>query len=166
MQTIEQQIKEEMDAIRDGITGITRLVAKKAYEKIVDKSPVWTGSYISSHRIGINQRSAEGPTYRAPEDPMDVGSFYDPRCSYDEEMWLHDEAIAKSSETSQLQEPGVIYISNEVEHSMEVEASPLQYDAYGHGYREAQEVAKVLCEKAKNIPANSMRIFKSEGIKG
>jgi hypothetical protein len=45
------------------IKELVKEVAKQAIELMVMISPVWTGSYVSSHRIGFNQENASGPTY-------------------------------------------------------------------------------------------------------
>jgi len=37
------------------VTNVTKAIVKDVYTRIVNKSPVWTGSYVSSHRIGIDK---------------------------------------------------------------------------------------------------------------
>jgi hypothetical protein len=56
----DRQIKIEIDAIEDQLKETAYKAADKAMEKLAKESPVWSGTYVSSHRVGLNSKN-DGP---------------------------------------------------------------------------------------------------------
>jgi hypothetical protein len=57
--------KEALD-IEDDIKPLVKQAAKRLCHEVADSlvgaSPIWSGSFLASHRVGINKESPEGPT--------------------------------------------------------------------------------------------------------
>jgi hypothetical protein len=75
------------------IKELVKEVAKEAIELLVRISPVWTGSYVSSHRIGFNEEDASGPTYINQEVPP--GSMFPIKLSSGEAIAIKKQIEAK-----------------------------------------------------------------------
>ena len=55
---VTQQLEAELKQITDSANEFRKDMARKAFASVVEKSPVKTGSYVSSHRVGIKASAA------------------------------------------------------------------------------------------------------------
>ena len=123
----DQQIKIEIDAVKDQLK-------ETAYEAIdyamrmlaFNYSPVWAGSYVLSHRIGINGKNDSGPTNKNPTGIML------PKISSAEAKAHRAKAASRVKgrlRLSQMPDEGTLSIYNNIAHAILVEVLPDKYMA-------------------------------------
>ena len=123
----DQQIKIEIDAAKDQLK-------KTAYEAIdyamrmlaFEYSPVWSGGYVLSHRVGINGRNDTGPTIKG------IAGVIPPKVSIAQAKEYRARAalrVKSRIRLSQMSDDGVLSIYNNSPHAFMVEVLPDKYMA-------------------------------------
>ena len=125
----KQIMEKEINDFGDGIDDEIRRLAVLGFETTVDRSPLWSGSYILSHRISINGTPVAPPTnvkvYAVGADGQPVGRF--PMRAEQINPGLprqyRDKARSEAQKIHTHQGPITeIEISNDIEYAIAVEA--------------------------------------------
>lgn len=125
----DQQINKQIDAIRLRLKKVTLEAADYAMERLANQfSPVWTGTYILSHRVGINGMTDSGYTNKIPPGlaPGDIP----PKVSAGEIMAYRITAAGRvKSKISirKMPDSGRLVIYNQSPMAMHVETLPDKY---------------------------------------
>ena len=125
-QKFDREIKSELDSVRKQL--------KETIYKTVDYgmkllafqySPVWTGSYVLSHRIGINGKDDIGPTIKSSGLAPGI---IPPRISKTKEESYRKKAASRTkTRLNDLPDKGKITIYNSSPHALLVEVLPDKY---------------------------------------
>jgi len=91
--------------VKGAIAGVIKKTVEECYREIVDTSPWETGSYISSHRIGINAVDGSDTVF-SKENPTSKAA-------------AQAQALTELSKLTGLQDTDIVYISNSVGFSNE-----------------------------------------------
>lgn len=103
-----------------------------ALQGVIERTPVWTGSYLLSHRVGINAKSTEPPTYinQHPEfNGLTPG----------EEEAYRQKAMMQANKIQTAQNINSVWVSNGIGHAPDVEyigwpSGKPPYHTYGLTY--------------------------------
>ena len=131
----EKKLYESVDAAANIAREALRAVAKEAVETLVGASPVWSGSYLASHRVAVGETTpviTEGPTNMQKYSNIDTGgiqwgNFLPNRLSDVESQALQMQVHAKldqqiDSGINMLPNGiGVVVIGNSIDHADDVE---------------------------------------------
>lgn len=98
--------------IEDEITEDIKTSVRKIYGQLLIASPIWTGSYILSHRILFNEEVTKGPVIR----------IADPRAGKPDDGGALLGARKQLRKTDEFRLGDTIIIRNEVPHARIVEA--------------------------------------------
>lgn len=115
------------EALNDVLGKTLRITAKHIAGLGIIISPVWTGSYVLSHRIGINKPSTRKPTRNWPEDSEFVDPRYPPKATRAEAARIKARARKELKKVAGAKAGDKVIISNTINHADEVEDI--------HGYR-------------------------------
>lgn len=117
----------------------TRLkaVSKKIYNSLMEVgkrdggggSPVWTGSYLVSHRISVDNAYVRPPTYRFDIPHMDKFGIIPPKISLAEEIALREEMKGQLSIIDGIKGADTVTFLNRIGHREIVEEG-LDYQTY------------------------------------
>ena len=90
-------------------------------------SPVWSGSYLASHRISFDEEPVMGPTYRY--ESMGLDMMFPRKISETEEAMLRTTVSAMGTKLDNVKDVKTVTISNEIGHS-EIVEDVLEYKVY------------------------------------
>jgi len=137
LQQLSIQFEQAKKEITQTAEAIVKTAATEVYESIVKKSPICTGSYVLSHRIGINFENSSPPT-RVNQELQNI-------CIQDEAVkhLLRQQAMMAMSIIKTAQHVQSIIVSNAIEHAIDVEyigwpVTPA-YHVYGLTYLEIKQ---------------------------
>ena len=123
----DQQIKIEIDAVKDQLKETAYEAVDYAMQMLAFQySPVWAGSYVLSHRIGINGKNDAGPTAKS------VPGVIPPKVSLSEAKAYRAQAalrVKNRVKLSIMPEEGTLTIYNDSLHALLVEVLPDKYMA-------------------------------------
>jgi len=132
---LSKQFFQANEEIRQKCQAAVRTVAHEVYNHIVNNTPIWTGSYMLSHRVGINQKSSEPPTYVNQEEGF-LGLAPGQADEY------RSRAYSRILDLSIQDNIQFVYISNDIGHAADVEyigwANTPAYHVYGKAYLRAK----------------------------
>jgi hypothetical protein len=120
---------EEIQAIRNRLKKAALEAADYAMKQLAFKfSPVWTGTYVSSHRVGIDGKTDSGYTNRAPINllPGQIPQKADPAAA----ILYREQAASRVREKINIKNmpnSGKIIIYNQCPMALEVEVLPDKY---------------------------------------
>jgi len=113
----DAEIDEFVDGLEDAIEVVVKETAKTAMKEVVSRSPIWSGAYILSHRVGVNGKSSRGPVRL---DIVTDGGF-PPKMSSVEAEKAKQAALSELNRLRTVHGVKSIVISNEAQHALEVE---------------------------------------------
>ena len=107
LEQFKKSIREQRDRIEDRFVRDLREIASLAFKTAVGFSPVDTGSYVTSHRIGIGHIDPSFTLHFTPGANMSA---------------MKAEALSRElSKIEAINKVSVIYLSNRVPHAINVE---------------------------------------------
>lgn len=121
----DQQIKIEIGAVERQLKETAYEAADFAMRRLaLEYSPIWTGSYISSHDVNLNNAGSLGTTIK------NIPGVIPPKVSLAEANSLRKQAASKVRQKikiSQMPNNGSLNIHNTSAHAMLVETLPDMY---------------------------------------
>jgi hypothetical protein len=91
------------------------------YRHLVDVSPIWSGSYVLSHRVKLGDMPARPPTNIKRPDPK--GGIYPLKVSDERAARFRRSALVELNKLKRQEKNVPITIENDISHSLIVEAT-------------------------------------------
>jgi hypothetical protein len=126
--------EKDKQLIRDQVQLAARNLAVTAYVEIVNRSPIWAGDYILSHRIGIGKESSVPPidTRIGFKPEENSGLNYIPEASGEAKTAMLAAAAAQIGQIETAKAFENIHISNDNAHAMAVETTGTPRNPQGY----------------------------------
>jgi len=128
---LSKQFDRASEEINQSCQIAIKNIATEVYAQVIENTPIWTGSYLLSHRVGINGKSSEPPTY-TNQDIEFTGLSQDTVSAYKDQAWKRILSIETSEQIES------VYISNDIGHAAHVEyigwTMTPAYHVYGKAY--------------------------------
>jgi hypothetical protein len=123
----DQQIKIEIDAVEKQLKETVYEVLDYAMRMLaLNYSPIWSGSYVLSHRVGINRKNDSGPTIKNIPGVIGQKVSLSEATAYRQKAALR---VKNRLKIAQIGNEGTVVIYNESAHAALVEMLPDKYMA-------------------------------------
>jgi hypothetical protein len=158
-------IREFRRSIRRDIEGIKKILKDAAFkamdeaiEYVADESKVWSGSFVCSNRIGVNEKNAAAPTDLKRWDPTDTNPKYPIKVTKEEETAVRVKATSEMKadlrlKRKEIQPFGQLHMTNRIEYADA--ANAWSGDVYTRAARVADLAAEKEFKHANSIDKNS-----------
>lgn len=158
---MKANIKKFRDEIDSDITNVKNILRKAAYsaayaaiDTIIDRGKVWSGSFVMSNRIGIDEVNNTAPSDLKRYDPTDPTNTIPIKCTEEEALMVRQKAMAEakgtlSAKRKHIKPYGKINITNDISYALEADSR--SGETYLQALRIAEEAAKIEFELVNSI---------------